>query len=167
MESTSKHQSQWLVLAVMCISLFIISIDATVLNLALPSIAADFKATTAELQWVMDAYTLIFASLLITTGALGDRYGRKLLLIIGLALFGIGSLGAALSVSTIMLIAFRALLGLAGAMIMPSTLSILIDIYREGKQRAKAIAIWSSIFSIGAGIGPIIGGLLISAFHWS
>lgn len=167
METSSKNQNHWLVLAVMCISLFIISIDATVLNLALPSIAADFKATTAELQWVMDAYTLIFASLLITTGALGDRFGRKRLLIIGLALFGVGSLGAALSVSTVMLIGFRALLGLAGALIMPSTLSILIDVYREGKQRAKAIAIWSSIFSIGAGIGPIIGGLLISAFHWS
>lgn len=167
MELSTKNQSRWLVLGVMCISLFIISIDATVLNLALPSIAADFKATTGELQWVVDGYTLIFASLLITTGALGDRYGRKLFLIIGLALFGVGSLGAALSVSTIMLIGCRALLGLAGALIMPSTLSILIDVYREGKQRAKAIAIWSSIFSIGAGIGPIIGGLLISAFHWS
>ena len=167
MKSLSKNQNHWLVLGVMCICLFIISIDATVLNLALPSIASDFKATTGELQWVMDAYTLIFASLLITTGALGDRYGRKRLLIIGLAVFGVGSLGAALSVSTLMLIGYRALLGLAGAMIMPSTLSILIDVYRESKQRAKAIAIWSSVFSIGAGIGPIIGGLLIASFHWS
>jgi EmrB/QacA subfamily drug resistance transporter len=167
LEPSSKNQNRWLVLGVMCISLFIISIDITVLNLALPSIAAEFKATVGELQWVVNAYNLIFASLLITTGALGDRYGRRRLLIIGLALFGLGSLGAALSISSTMLIAFRAILGLAGALIMPSTLSILIDVYREVKQRAKAIAIWSSIFSIGAGIGPIIGGLLIGSFHWS
>ena len=167
MSSTSKQQNRWLVLGVMCISLFIISIDTTVLHLALPSIASDFNATTGQLQWVVDAYNLIFASLLITTGALGDRYGRKLLLVIGLALFGLGSLGAALSVSATMLVGFRALLGLAGALIMPSTLSILTSYYRDGRERAKAIAIWSSIFSIGAGIGPIIGGVLINSFHWS
>jgi len=116
---------------------------------------------------MLDAYTLVFASLLITTGTLGDRYGRKRLFIIGLGLFGLSSLGAALSVSINMLIGFRALLGIGGAMIMPSTLSILIDVFRDGKERAKAIAIWTSIFSIGAGIGPIIGGLLINSFHWS
>jgi EmrB/QacA subfamily drug resistance transporter len=167
LDASQKLKNRWFVLGVMCISLFIISIDTTVLNLALPSIANGFKATTGQLQWVVDAYSLIFASLLITTGALGDRYGRRLLLIIGLALFGIGSLGAALSVSTEMLIAFRAVLGMAGALIMPSTLSILIDVFRDGKERAKAIAIWSSIFSIGAGIGPLIGGFLIGSFHWS
>ncbi len=167
MNDSSKPQNRWWALAVMCITLFIISIDTTVLNLALPSIASEFKATAGQLQWVVDAYTLVFASLLITTGALGDRFGRKRLLIAGLALFGLGSLGAALSTTTWMLVGFRALLGVAGAMIMPSTLSILIDVFRDGKERAKAIAIWSSIFSIGAGIGPIIGGLLIGAFHWS
>ena len=167
MKTNIANKNRWWVLAVMCITLFIISIDTTVLNLALPSIASEFKATAGQLQWVVDAYTLVFASLLITTGALGDRFGRKRLLIAGLALFGLGSLGAALSVSTWMLVGFRALLGVAGAMIMPSTLSILIDVFRDGKERAKAIAIWSSIFSIGAGIGPIIGGLLIGAFHWS
>jgi EmrB/QacA subfamily drug resistance transporter len=162
-----KFEKRWLVLAVMCLVLFIISIDNTVLNLALPSIANSFEASAGELQWIVDAYTLVFASLLITTGAVGDRYGRKRLLMAGLALFGIGSLGAALAVSTQMLIGFRAELGLAGAMIMPSTLSILTDVFRDPKERAKAIAIWSSIFSIGAGIGPIIGGLLINHFHWS
>ncbi len=167
METSQKFEKRWLVLAVMCISLFIISIDTTVLNLALPSIASEFQATTSELQWVVDAYTLIFASLLITTGAIGDRFGRKKLLIIGLGLFALGSLGAALSVSTIMLIVFRAVLGLAGALIMPSTLSILTNVFRDQRERAKAIAIWSSIFSIGAGIGPIIGGFLINSFHWS
>lgn len=151
----------------MCVNLFIISIDNTVLNLALPSIAAAFHATASQLQWIVDAYTLIFASLLITTGTLGDRFGRKRILTVGLGLFWVGSLGAALSTSAGMLIAFRALLGLAGAMIMPSTLSILIHVFRERAERAKAIAIWSSIFSIGAGIGPLIGGLLIHAFNWS
>lgn len=151
----------------MCIVLFIISIDNTVLNLSLPSIANELKATASQLQWVVDAYTLIFASLLITTGAIGDRYGRKRSLIMGLALFGLGSLGAALSISTIMLIIFRGILGLAGALVMPSTLSILIDVFRDGKERAKAIAFWSSIFSIGAGIGPLIGGILINSFNWS
>ncbi len=167
MESSQKLKNRWLVLGVMCISLFITSIDTTVLNLALPSIASDFKATTGELQWVIDAYGLIFASLLITTGTLGDRFGRRRLLIIGLSLFGLGSLGAALSVSSVMLTAFRALLGLSGAMIMPSTLSILTVVFRDLKERGKAIAIWTSIFSVGAAVGPIIGGLLINAFHWS
>ena len=147
METTHKNEKRWLILGVMCIVLFIISIDNTVLNLALPSIALGFNAAASQLQWVVDAYTLVFASLLITTGAMGDRYGRKRLLIAGLALFGVGSLGAALSTSTNMLIGFRALLGLAGAMIMPSTLSILTNVFRDGRERAKAIAIWSSIFS--------------------
>jgi EmrB/QacA subfamily drug resistance transporter len=167
LETLQKHEKRWYILGVMCIVLFIISIDNTVLNLALPSIAKGFKATASQLQWVVDAYTLIFASLLITTGTIGDRYGRKRSLIIGLALFGCGSLGAALSTSIIMLICFRAFLGLAGALVMPSTLSILIDVFKDGKERARAIAFWSSIFSIGAGIGPLIGGFLINSYHWS
>ncbi|NMB89697.1 MAG: MFS transporter [Chloroflexi bacterium] len=167
METSSNYEKRWLVLGVMCIVLFIISIDNTVLNLALPSISNGLGATASQLQWIVDAYTLIFASLLITTGTIGDRFGRKRLLLLGLALFGAGSLGAALSVSTPMLIGFRALLGMAGAMVMPSTLSILIDVFRDVKERARAIAIWSSIFSIGAGIGPIIGGFLINSFNWS
>ncbi len=161
------YKERWLILAVMCLNLFIISIDNTVLNLALPSISKDLGTTASQLQWVVDAYTLIFASFLLTTGSIGDRYGRKLLLVIGLFSFGIGSLGAALSTSTHMLIGFRLFLGLAGSMIMPSTLSILTNVFTDGKERAKAIAIWSSIFSIGAGFGPVIGGLLIGAFHWS
>jgi len=165
--TSPKYEKRWYVLGVMCVVLFIISIDNTVLNLALPSISKGLNASASQLQWVVDSYTLVFASLLITTGTIGDRYGRKRLLLIGLALFGFGSLGAALSSSTGMLIGFRALLGFAGALIMPSTLSILIDVFRDGKERAKAIALWSSIFSIGAGIGPIIGGFLINSFDWA
>ena len=167
MENVSQYKNRWYVLLIMCMVLFIISIDNTVLNLALPSISNDLGASASQLQWIVDAYTLIFASLLITTGSIGDRFGRKKLLMLGLALFGLGSLGAALSVSTFMLIVFRGVLGLAGSMIMPSTLSILTNVFQDGKERAKAIAIWSSIFSIGAGIGPIIGGFLIHSFNWS
>ena len=166
MLSSKKYENRWIILGVMCIVLFIISIDNTVLNLALPSISKSFSATASQLQWVVDAYTLVFASVLITTGVIGDRFGRKMMLLSGLALFGLGSLGAAFSVSTNMLIAFRAVLGLAGAAVMPSTLSILTSVFEDTHERAKAIAIWSSIFSIGAGIGPIIGGFLIDSFNW-
>ncbi len=167
MTEERMHQTRWLILAVMCISLFIISIDTTVLNLALPSISGGLDASASQLQWVVDAYTLVFASLLITTGTISDRFGRKRLLIIGLALFAAGSLGAAFSVSIEMLIGFRALLGLAGSLIMPSTLSSLIFVFRDHKERTTAIAIWSAIFSVGAAIGPIIGGFLLNRFSWS
>jgi EmrB/QacA subfamily drug resistance transporter len=167
LETTQQNEKRWIVLAVLCIVLFIISIDNTVLNLAIPAISLGLGATTSQLQWIVDAYTLVFASLLITTGTIGDHFGRKRLLMIGLGLFCLGSLGAALSVNTTMLIGFRAFLGMAGALIMPSTLSIIINVFRDARERARAIAIWSSIFSVGAGIGPIIGGFLISSFHWS
>lgn len=167
MQSVTQNNKRWYVLATLCTVLFIISIDNTVLNLALPSISTSLQASASQLQWIVDTYTLIFASILITTGTLGDRYGRKKLLVIGLSLFGIGSLGAALSTSTLMLIIFRGVLGIAGALVMPSTLSILNHVFHDRHERAKAFAVWSSIFSIGAGIGPIIGGVLINSFHWS
>jgi len=167
LDSALIYKNRWLILVMMCISLFIISIDNTVLNLALPSISGGLDASASQLQWVVDAYPLIFASLLITTGAIGDRFGRKRLLIIGLALFGLGSLGAAFSVSIQMLIGFRALLGLAGALIMPSTLSTLIHVFKAGKERTTAISIWTAIFSVGAAIGPIIGGFLLNTYSWS
>jgi EmrB/QacA subfamily drug resistance transporter len=167
LEAAQVHKNRWSILAVMCISLFIISIDNTVLNLALTSISGSLDASASQLQWVVDAYSLVFASLLITTGSISDRFGRKRLLIIGLALFGLGSLGAAFSVSIQMLIGFRALLGLAGALIMPSTLSTLMYVFKDARERTTAIAIWSAIFSVGAAVGPIIGGLLLNSYSWS
>lgn len=167
MQTSPKYEKRWLVLGVMCTILLIIASDNTILNLALPSISKGFSATASQLQWVVDAYTLVFASLLITTGSIGDRYGRKRILLIGLVLFAFGSIGAALSPSTGMLIVSRAFMGLAGAMIMPSTLSILVSVFRDEHERAKAIAIWSSVFSVGAGIGPLIGGILINSFNWT
>ncbi|MFC1993692.1 DHA2 family efflux MFS transporter permease subunit [Chloroflexota bacterium] len=166
MEQTKGNSKRWIVLAVLCLPLFIIAIDNTVLNLALPSISRDLGSSSSQLQWIIDAYILVFAALLLTMGAIGDRWGRRRLFLIGLFLFGAGSLAAALSVSTGMLIACRAFLGIGGAMIMPSTLSIIIDIFREPRERAQAIAIWAAIFALGAGIGPVVGGYLLEYFDW-
>lgn len=166
-EQLSKDRKRWIVLGILCLSLFIISIDNMVLNLALPAISSDLGSTASDLQWITDAYILVFASLMLTMGAIGDRWGRKLILQIGLALFGIGSLAAALSTSNEMLIICRAFLGFGGAMVMPSTLSIVTDTFRHPVERGRAIAIWASVFSLGAGFGPVIGGYLIEYFDWN
>ncbi|MFA4836120.1 MAG: MFS transporter [Dehalococcoidia bacterium] len=162
-----KNRKRWIVLGILCLSLFIIAIDNMVLNLALPSISEDLGASASQLQWIINAYILVFASLLLTMGAIGDRFGRKRLLQVGLLLFGAGSLAAALSTSTEMLIACRAFLGIGGAMIMPSTLSILTDTFRDPQERAKAIAMWAAVFALGAAVGPVIGGYLLEHFNWS
>lgn len=163
----SRDRKRWIVLGILCLSLFIISIDNMVLNLALPAISRDLKSSASDLQWITDAYILVFASLMLTMGAIGDRYGRKRVLDTGLILFGLGSLAAALSNSNEMLIASRAFLGIGGAMIMPSTLSIVTDTFRDPRERGRAIAIWASVFALGAGFGPVIGGYLIEYFDWS
>ena len=159
-------RQKWMVLVALCFPLFVIALDNSVLNLALPPIARDLGSSTSQLQWIIDAYILVFATLLLATGAIGDRYGRKRVLRIGLALFGIGSLCAALSNSSEMLIFFRAFSGLGAAMIMPSTLSILVDAFRDPKERAKALGVWASVFALGAALGPLIGGTLLDYFHW-
>lgn len=166
-EQASKDGRRCVVLGILCLSLFIIAIDNMVLNLALPSISRGLGAGVRQLQWITDAYILVFASLLLTMGAMGDRYGRKRILQIGTFLFGIGSLAAALSTSSEMLITFRGLLGVGGAMIMPSTLSILTDTFRNPQERARVIGLWAATFSLGAAIGPIIGGFLLEYFNWS
>ena len=161
-----QDQKRWYALAVLCLSLFIVSVDNTVMNLALPSISTDLGASASQLQWITSAYTLVFATVLLTTGTLGDRYGRKLMLQAGLVAFGAMSLGAALSHSTGMLILFRGLLGLAAAMMMPATLSIITNTFRDPKERSTAIAIWTGTFAVGAAIGPVIGGYLLNHFNW-
>lgn len=162
----SGISQQWIVLAVLCLPLFLLSIDMSVLNLALPAISKDLGSSTSQLQWVSSSYILAFASFLLTMGAISDRYGRKRLLQIGLFLFAIGSLAAALSNSTIMLISFRGFLGVAGAMISPSTLSIVVDTFRNPKERAQAIGIWAAVFALGSAFGPIVGGYLLQYFDW-
>ncbi len=164
-ESLSGYKNRWLGLLFICISLLVISLDNTVLNTAIPSISRDLEASTSEIQWIIDAYSLSFAALLLTMGALGDRYGRKPALQIGLFLFGIGSLAAALSNSTEMLIGSRAFLGIAAAIIMPATLSIISATFPP-KERSQAIALWAAVFGLGVGLGPTIGGWLLEHYSW-
>jgi EmrB/QacA subfamily drug resistance transporter len=160
-------RQRWIALGFMGISLLIISLDNTVLNLALPSIAKNLGSSASQLQWIVDAYVLAIAGLLLTVGYLGDRLGRKPTLMVGMAIFALFSLGAALSKSTGMLIGMRALMGIGAATILPATLSILTATFRDAKERAQAVAIWASVFSLGMGIGPLVGGYLLDNFHWS
>jgi EmrB/QacA subfamily drug resistance transporter len=161
------HKNRWLGMVFICISLLIISLDNTVLNVAIPAISTDLGASQSELQWIVDAYILVFASLLLTMGSIGDRIGRKRILQFGVAWFGVFSLVAALSNSVEMLVAARALLGLGGAIIMPATLSLVTATFRDPKERAQAIALWAAVFGLGAGIGPLLGGYLLEHFNWS
>jgi EmrB/QacA subfamily drug resistance transporter len=161
------QKNRWLGLLFICLSLLIISLDNTILNVALPAISTDLGASQSELQWIVDAYILVFAALLLTMGSIGDRIGRKRILQFGVAWFGVFSLMAAISNSVEMLIAARALLGLGGAIIMPATLSLVTASFRDAKERAQAIALWAAVFGLGAGIGPLLGGYLLEHFHWS
>jgi EmrB/QacA subfamily drug resistance transporter len=166
-EQTKAYRQRWIALAFMGVALLIISLDNTVLNLALPKIASDLHSSGSQLQWIVDAYVLAIAGLLLTIGYLGDRLGRKPTLIAGLIIFAAFSLGAALSKSNGMLITMRALMGIGAATIMPATLSILTATFREPKERAVAIALWAAVFSLGMGIGPLVGGWLLENYHWS
>jgi EmrB/QacA subfamily drug resistance transporter len=150
---------------VCCLSLLIVVIDNTILNTALPTLARVLHAGTSSLQWITDAYTLCFAALLIPAGALGDRYGRRLSLVGGLATFALGSTAAAFASGTGMLIGARVVMGLGAAFVMPATLSILNAVFPP-KERPQAIAAWSAVTGIGIVIGPTLGGLLLSNFWW-
>jgi EmrB/QacA subfamily drug resistance transporter len=149
----------------MSLSLIIVAVDATIVNVAIPSLQRGLSATASELQWIIDAYGLIFAGLLLTMGALSDRFGRKLLLQLGLLLFGASSLFAAYANSATQLIAARTLMGLGGAMIMPATLSIVVDVFPL-QERVKAITIWSAAAGVGVPLGQVLGGWLLELFWW-
>lgn len=164
--NTPGYERRWLGLIFIGISLIVISLDNTILNVAIPSISRTLGANASELQWIIDAYVLVFAALLLTMGGLGDRFGRKKALQIGLVLFGIGSLAAALSPNTGVLIASRAFLGIGGATIMPATLSIISATF-PAHERPRAIATWAAVFALGVGIGPLVGGWLLQHFEWN
>jgi MFS family permease len=136
------------------------------LNVALPTLSRDLHASTSALQWIVDIYVLVFAGLLLTAGSLGDRFGRYPALTFGLVIFGIGSLASALSGSAVALIATRAFMGIGGAFIMPSTLSVLTNTFTDPVERSKAIGIWAGVSALGVGIGPVAGGFLLSHFYW-
>ena len=151
-KQTSKYRRRWWTLTVLSVSLLVIALDITVLNVAIPTLQRELNASASALQWIVNAYVLIFAGLLLTMGSLGDRFGRKLSLQAGLAVFGLASLAAAFSETSGQLIASRALQGVGGAMIMPSTLSVLVDVFPR-EERAKAIGIWASITALGVPMG--------------
>lgn len=156
----------WAALAVLVLPVVLISVDMTVLGFAVPYLSADLSPSGSQLLWIVDIYSFVLAGLLVTMGSLGDRIGRRRLLMVGSAGFGAASLLAAYAPSPEVLIAARALLGLAGATLMPSTLSLLRNIFTEERRRLTAVAIWASGFSAGAALGPIVGGWLLEHFHW-
>jgi EmrB/QacA subfamily drug resistance transporter len=160
-----SYERRWWALAVLCLSLVVIAMDNTILNVALPTIVEDLHATASQLQWIVDAYILVFAGLLLTMGALGDRYGRKLALNIGLLVFVAGSIGSAFANSPNALIATRATMGVGGALIMPATLSIITNTF-AGAERGRAIGVWAGVAGFGIVLGPVIGGWLLGHFWW-
>ena len=156
----------WFALAVLMLPVLLVSVDNTVLSFALPEIALDLQPSSIEQLWIIDVYPLVLAGLLVTMGTLGDRFGRKRMLLIGATGFAAVSALSAFAPTAAALIAGRALMGVFGAMLMPSTLSLLRSIFRDRDQRRFAIAIWASGFSAGAALGPIVGGFLLEHFSW-
>lgn len=164
--STKATAREWIGLAVLALPCIVYAMDITVLDLALPAISADLRPSSAELLWIADIYGFMVAGSLMIMGTLGDRIGRRRLLMIGAAAFGAGSVLAALSASAAMLIATRALLGIAGATVAPSTLSLIRNMFLDPRQRTVAIGVWATSYSIGGAMGPLAGGLLLEHFRW-
>ncbi|MFF4582734.1 MFS transporter [Streptomyces sp. NPDC001373] len=162
----SGGANRWVVLAVLCVSLVLVALDATILHVAVPAVTEDLRPGSQELLWIVDAYPLVCASLLILFGTLGDRVGRRRILLLGYTLFGAASAIAALADNAQVLIGARALLGVGGAMIMPATLSILRQVFPDRRERALAIGIWTAVAAIGAASGPVLGGFLVQHFWW-
>jgi MFS transporter, DHA2 family, multidrug resistance protein len=164
--SHETRERRWRTLAVLCLCLTVITIDGTIVSVALPTLGRELGASTSELQWFVDGYTLAITSLLLFAGALGDRFGRHRALTGGLVVFAVGSVLAALSSSPEELIAARVVMGAGAAAIMPSTLSILIQVFTDPVERARAIAIWAGMSGLGVAIGPTLGGWLLGHFAW-
>lgn len=157
---------RWTALAVLVLPVLLISIDMSVLGIAVPALSADLQPTSSQLLWIIDLYSFLLAGLLIFMGSLGDRIGRKRILLIGAPLFGAASLVAAFATSAEMLILARALLGIGGATLMPSTLGLIRTIFPDRHERRTAIAVWATAFSGGAALGPVVGGILLENFWW-
>jgi MFS family permease len=166
MTSGEGHPRRWAILAVLVVSLLVVVLDNTVLNIALPTIQRDLGATQSELVWAIDAYILVFASLLFTWGILGDKYGRKKVLIIGLVIFVVASTACAFATTPGMLIAFRALMGVGGAAVLPTTLAIITVVFPP-HERGKAIGAWAGAVGAAVALGPVLGGILLEHPEWS
>lgn len=158
--------NRWRILAVLCLAVFTIVLDGTIVNVALPTFVRELGATTSQLQWIVDAYVLVFAGLLMAAGSLGDRFGRKGMLQAGLVLFGICSVFAAVATTPGQLIAWRGAMGVGAALLFPATLAILVNVFTDARERAVAIAVWAAASGIGVALGPVTGGLLLEHFWW-
>ncbi|GAB2747366.1 MFS transporter [Kitasatospora kifunensis] len=165
MPKVERRQDRWLILAIICLAQLVVVLDNTILNVAIPSLTKELGATTAQTQWIIGAYSLAQAGLLIAAGGLADRYGRKKVQLLGLALFGIGSLGAALAGNPGQLIAARAGMGVGGSLLLATSLAIIVRTF-DPEEQPKAITIWGGIASVGVALGPVIGGLLLNHFWW-
>ncbi|GHA39292.1 MFS transporter [Streptomyces spiroverticillatus] len=157
---------RWIVLAILSGSLLLIAMDTTILNVAFPSLVSDLQPGSVEQLWIIDIYALALSGLLVTAGALGDRFGRKRMLLTGFAIFALASLLAVFATEAWHVIGARALLGIGGAAIMPSTLSILRHVFTDARERAFAYAVWAAVFGGGMALGPVVGGLLVEDFGW-
>jgi EmrB/QacA subfamily drug resistance transporter len=165
MPDPTIHNRRWLILGVLIVSLFTVNLDNTILNVALPTLARDLHAGTSQLQWMVDGYVLLFAGLLLAAGALGDRFGRRRVMLAGLVVFGTNSLASAFAPSAEVLILLRAGMGIGGALIVPSTLSVTAHVFTV-EERPKAIGIWTGVSGLGIVVGPILAGWLLEHFAW-
>src|SRR5882757_4811076 len=159
-----KHRG--LILVALSLAAFIINLDTTIVNVALPTLVRQLGATTTDLQWVVDAYNLVFAALVLAAGSLSDRLGRKGTLLTGLAIFAAASLAGSLCTSVYQIVAARAVMGLGAALIFPATLSLISNIFTDRRERARAIGLWGATTGIGIAMGPIVGGWLLERYWW-
>ncbi|MFE3016660.1 MFS transporter [Streptomyces sp. NPDC059256] len=162
---TGRHPQRWLILGVICLAQLVVLLDNTVLSVAIPSLTRELDASATDIQWMINAYSLVQSGLLLTAGNAADRYGRKKMLISGLALFGIGSLAGGLAQTSDQLIAARAGMGIGGALLMTTTLAVVVNVF-DDTERVKAIGLWATVNSLGFATGPLIGGIMLDHFWW-
>ena len=163
-EHPARHKG-WILFA-LCLAALIINVDVTIVNVALPSLVRELGATTTSLQWIVDAYTLVFAALILAAGSLSDRVGRKGILLLGLGVFSVGSLAGSFASTSGQLTAARVVMGIGAAAIFPATLSLIANVFTDRAERAKAIGLWGATTGAGVAAGPIVGGWLLGRFWW-